>query len=164
DGELVIEYRNENEQGWTAKARTRTPIEFAASVWDMLAGVVAVRDARRKTTGMGGEGEDAHPHRVRGVGLGHAGGGRGCRGCRNENDRRSPGARVCRAVEAASGFATRGTSRSEPDTVVVDRRRDAVAAAVGSECADGAWLRSVVHLRGPRHSRAGRRRRALGAS
>jgi hypothetical protein len=51
DGELVIEYRNENEQGWTAKARTRTPIEFAASVWDMLAGVVAVEDAAMKTIG-----------------------------------------------------------------------------------------------------------------
>jgi hypothetical protein len=51
DGELVIEYRNENEQGWTAKARTRTPIEFAASVWDMLAGVVAVEDGAVKTSG-----------------------------------------------------------------------------------------------------------------
>jgi hypothetical protein len=50
-GELVIEFRNENEQGWTAKARTRTPIEFAASVFDMLAGVIAVEDGAVKTIG-----------------------------------------------------------------------------------------------------------------
>src|SRR4030095_13208717 len=51
DGELLIQYRHENEQGWTAKARTRTPIEFAASVWGMLAGVVAVEDGAMKTIG-----------------------------------------------------------------------------------------------------------------
>jgi hypothetical protein len=49
DGELVIEYRNENEQGWTAQARMRTSMEFGASVWDMLAGVVAVEDGAMKT-------------------------------------------------------------------------------------------------------------------
>jgi len=51
DGELVIEYRNENERGWTAKARTRTPMEFAAPVFDILTGVVAVEDGAVKTIG-----------------------------------------------------------------------------------------------------------------
>jgi len=51
EGELVIEYRNENEQGWTAKARTRTTMEFAASVFDMLTGVVAVEDGAVNTIG-----------------------------------------------------------------------------------------------------------------
>ena len=51
EGELVIEYRNENEQGWTAKARTRTTMEFAASVFDMLTGVVTVEDGAVNTIG-----------------------------------------------------------------------------------------------------------------
>jgi hypothetical protein len=51
DGELVIEYRNEDQRGWTAKARTRTPMEFAAPVFDILTGVVAVEDGAAKTIG-----------------------------------------------------------------------------------------------------------------
>lgn len=51
DGELVIEYRNEDERGWTAKARTRTPTELAAPVFDILTGVVAVENGAMKTIG-----------------------------------------------------------------------------------------------------------------
>jgi hypothetical protein len=50
-GELVIEYRNENAQGWTAKARTRTVMEVAAPVFDMLTGTTAVKHDGIKTIG-----------------------------------------------------------------------------------------------------------------
>jgi hypothetical protein len=51
DGELVIEYRSEDDKGWTAKARTRTPIEFATPVFDMLTGGAALASGERKPLG-----------------------------------------------------------------------------------------------------------------
>ena len=40
-GELVVEYRNEG-KGWTATARLPTPHEFAAPLFDVLAGAIPV--------------------------------------------------------------------------------------------------------------------------
>jgi hypothetical protein len=51
DGELVIEYRNPNDRGWIATARTRTPIEFATPVFDVLTGAIAVESGDVKTVG-----------------------------------------------------------------------------------------------------------------
>src|SRR5262245_15844710 len=51
DGELVIEYRNESSRGWTAKARTRSTMEFAASIFAILAGTTRVEDGALKPLG-----------------------------------------------------------------------------------------------------------------
>lgn len=51
EGELVIDYRNENEKGWTAKARTRTQMEFATPVFDMLTGAIAAESGGRRHVG-----------------------------------------------------------------------------------------------------------------
>src|SRR5262245_58595843 len=51
DGELVIEYRNEDERGWMARARTRTPTEFAATIFDMLTGAAASESGERRQFG-----------------------------------------------------------------------------------------------------------------
>src|SRR5262245_13019447 len=50
DGELVIEYRNES-RGWTAKARTRSTMEFAAPIFDILAGTTRVEAGALKPLG-----------------------------------------------------------------------------------------------------------------
>jgi hypothetical protein len=43
DGELVLEYeRRSSDDHWTVTARTRTPHDFAASLFDMLAGTTPV--------------------------------------------------------------------------------------------------------------------------
>jgi len=51
DRELVIEYRNESSRGWTAKARTRSTMEFAASIFDILAGTTRVGDGALQPLG-----------------------------------------------------------------------------------------------------------------
>jgi hypothetical protein len=48
-GELVVEYRNENEKGWTAKARVRTAREFASTIFDMLTGAAVVESGARQS-------------------------------------------------------------------------------------------------------------------
>jgi len=50
-GELVIEYRNENELGWNAKARAHTTMELAAPIFDMLTGATPSRDDGIKKLG-----------------------------------------------------------------------------------------------------------------
>jgi hypothetical protein len=42
DGELVIEYVNDNDRGWIAKARTRTRSELGTPIFDMLTSAIAV--------------------------------------------------------------------------------------------------------------------------
>jgi hypothetical protein len=51
DGELVIEYHNENARGWTAKARSRSEREFATPIFDLLAGVTAVKSGEFRQIG-----------------------------------------------------------------------------------------------------------------
>ena len=48
-GELVIEYRNENDKGWTAKARASTRMEFASTIFDMLSGAVTLDSGGKQT-------------------------------------------------------------------------------------------------------------------
>lgn len=48
-GELVIEYRNENDKGWTAKARASTRMEFASTIFDMLADAVTLDSGEKQT-------------------------------------------------------------------------------------------------------------------
>jgi len=51
DGELVIEYHNENERGWTAKARSRSQMELGTPIFDLLAGVTAVESGEFRQIG-----------------------------------------------------------------------------------------------------------------
>jgi len=50
DDELVIEYEHKStDDRWTVKARTRTVMEFGASVFDMLAGITPVESGNRRS-------------------------------------------------------------------------------------------------------------------
>ena len=50
DDELVIEYEHKStDDRWTVKARTRTLLEFAAPVFDMLAGITPVESGNRRS-------------------------------------------------------------------------------------------------------------------
>ena len=50
DDELVIEYEHKStDDRWTVKARTRTLMEFAAPVFDILAGITAVESGNRRS-------------------------------------------------------------------------------------------------------------------
>jgi len=50
DDELVIEYEHKStDDGWTVRARTRTPFEFGATVFDMLAGITPVESGDRRS-------------------------------------------------------------------------------------------------------------------
>jgi hypothetical protein len=51
NGEFVVEYRNDNEHGWTAKARSRTNMEIGAPIFDLLTAVTPVNDAGIKKLG-----------------------------------------------------------------------------------------------------------------
>jgi hypothetical protein len=52
DGELVIEYEHRSsDDRWTVQARTPTPLEFAGSLFDMLAGVTPVETGNRRSLG-----------------------------------------------------------------------------------------------------------------
>jgi hypothetical protein len=52
DGELVVEYeKRSTDDRWTAKTRTRTAMEVAAPVFDMLAGVTASESGGRRQIG-----------------------------------------------------------------------------------------------------------------
>jgi hypothetical protein len=52
DGELVIEYEHKStDDHWTVKARTRTLLEFAAPVFDMLVGITPVESGNRRSFG-----------------------------------------------------------------------------------------------------------------
>jgi hypothetical protein len=52
DGDLVIEYEHQSsDDRWKVTARTRTPHEFAAPLFDMLAGVTPVESGDRRTIG-----------------------------------------------------------------------------------------------------------------
>ena len=49
DAELVIEYEHKsNDDRWTVKARTRTPMEVLSPVFDLLAGVTPVESGNRR--------------------------------------------------------------------------------------------------------------------
>jgi hypothetical protein len=50
DDELVIEYEHKStDDRWTVRARTRSPMEFAAPVFDMLAGITPVESGTRRS-------------------------------------------------------------------------------------------------------------------
>jgi hypothetical protein len=50
DDELVIEYEHKStDDRWTVRARTRTPFEFGATVFDMLAGITPVEGGNRRS-------------------------------------------------------------------------------------------------------------------
>jgi hypothetical protein len=50
DAELVIEYEHKStDDRWTVRARTRTHLEFAAPVFDMLSGITPVESGNRRS-------------------------------------------------------------------------------------------------------------------
>jgi hypothetical protein len=50
ENELVIEYEHKStDDRWTVKARTRTPFELGATVFDMLAGITALESGNRRS-------------------------------------------------------------------------------------------------------------------
>jgi hypothetical protein len=52
DGDLVIEYEHKSSDNrWTVTARTRAPHEFAAPLFDMLAGVIPAESGDRRSFG-----------------------------------------------------------------------------------------------------------------
>jgi len=51
DGELVLEYRNEDHKGWTPRARAATNHEVSAPILDLLNGVTAMESGDLRTIG-----------------------------------------------------------------------------------------------------------------
>src|SRR5262249_32920117 len=54
DGELVVEYRSEDGQGWTAAARTATTHEVLTPIFEMLDGGAAMATGHVRTVGWRG--------------------------------------------------------------------------------------------------------------